>query len=194
MTATRPDFILDIGIISFRSLANQVEVGDIGAQPCSGLGQAILSAPRRSAEEYVTGDWAAVAIAVNQRMTELGRSQREVIRRSDLSKATVREIQKNIEPRDRKVRILEAISVALDWNPGHLAAVLQGRIPPGVDAPSVKSADDIPGRLDVIEHRLDQIVEGLNKVDMTEERLNEFKEDVVTAIRDTIIGMRQPQR
>ena len=50
---------------------------------------ALVSAPRRSAEGYVSEDWAAVARAINQRMAELDLSQRELIARSQVSKATV---------------------------------------------------------------------------------------------------------
>ena len=40
-------------------------------------------------------DWAAVAQAISQRMAELGLNQRELIERSQVSKATVGELYHN---------------------------------------------------------------------------------------------------
>jgi transcriptional regulator with XRE-family HTH domain len=142
----------------------------------------------------VTGDWAAVATAVNQRMAERGLSQREVIKRSDLSKATVREIQKNIKPRHRKARTLEALSVALEWNAGHLAAVLEGRIPPKASEPFAKSADDIPGRLDIIEYRLNEIIGLLKESNPAEDRHAEIVEIIEEAVERTVVRLRNPER
>lgn len=154
----------------------------------------------------MTEDWTAVARAAKDRMFELGLKQREVEERADLSKATVREILNNVKPRRRKARTLEDLSVALGWNPGHLAAVLEGRTPPDVKAPPAKSANDIAGRLDVIEHRLNQMVEGLSSVNSLDdrvadrvdkrldERLDVFAEMIETAVRKVVIGMRQPGR
>src|SRR5437763_1807485 len=63
----------------------------------TGIGVALLSGRRwRSAEEYVSEDWPAVAQAIGNRMAELGISQRELIERSHLSKAVVREVQHNV--------------------------------------------------------------------------------------------------
>lgn len=117
---------------------------------------------RRSAEGYVTEDWAAVARAINQRSAELGLSQRELIKRSDVSKAIVSEIQNNTVQRRRSARTLEALSLALDWHPGHLAAVLAGRRPPELGEPTVRSDDDVPARLAVIEYRLAEISQRLD--------------------------------
>ncbi len=93
----------------------------------------------------MTEDWAAVARAINQRMTELGLRQRELIERSRVSKTAVREIQHNTAQRRRSARTLEALSVALAWHPQHLAAVLEGRRPPQVGDPVVVSDHDVPG-------------------------------------------------
>jgi DNA-binding Xre family transcriptional regulator len=105
---------------------------------------ALLSALRRSAEGYVTEDWAAVARAINQRMAELSLSQRELTQRSHVSKATVREIQHDTVRRRRSSRTLEALSLALDWHPGHLSAVLSGRRPPRAGDPVFRAEDDVP--------------------------------------------------
>lgn len=142
----------------------------------------------------MTGDWAAVARAAKERMAELNLKQREVEERADLSKATVREILNNVEPRKRKARTLEALSIALDLHPGHLTAVLEGRTPPELKAPPARAAGDIPGRLDVIEYRLNQMVERLDKVDSIDDRLDGFREEIEAAVRKVIISLRQPGR
>ena len=65
-------------------------------------------------------DWAAVARAINQRMAELDLSQRELIARSQVSKATVREIQHNTAQR-RGGRLFERAAI----NPRFPVAALE---------------------------------------------------------------------
>ena len=139
----------------------------------------------------MTGDWTAVASAINQRMTALDRSQGEVIKRSGLAKQTVGEIQHNTVQRNRSRRTLEAFSGALDWHPDHLAAVLEGRTPPEVGAPYTRSAEDIPARFDIIEHRLDLMRDELKEAD---ERFDEFKKEIIAGIQQIILRLRQPGR
>jgi DNA-binding Xre family transcriptional regulator len=91
--------------------------------------------PERSAEEYVSEDWAAVAQAISQRMTELGINQAELIERSQVSKATVGELYHNSAQRRRSARTLEALSMALEWHPQHLVAVLKDKRVPDIGEP-----------------------------------------------------------
>lgn len=140
------------------------------------------------------GDWAAVATAINQRMTELERKQGEVVERSGLVKQTVSEIQNNTMQRRRSPRTLEALSRALDWHPGHLAAVLEGRTPPKVGEPFVRSADDIAGRLDVIEYRLNEIATQARGIKAVETRLSGFSEEIEAAVERTFLRLRKPGR
>lgn len=142
------------------------------------------------------GDWAAVADAINARMDELGLSQRELQELSNVSKATVREIRKNIKPRNRKERILEALSKALGWHEDYLTAVLQRRTPPEPDKPFAKSPDDITGRLDVIEDWLASIDKHLAKVDdAIEDRLAAgFVDAIEPAVERVILRLRNPRR
>ncbi|MFI9383879.1 helix-turn-helix domain-containing protein [Kutzneria sp. NPDC052558] len=128
----------------------------------------------------MTEDWAAVARAINQRSTELGLSQRELIKRSHVSKAIVSEIQNNTVQRRRSARTLEALSLALDWHPGHLAAVLAGRRPPELGEPAVRSDDDVPARLAAIEYRLAEITQ----------RLDDLNANFTAAFGDTDDGSR----
>jgi hypothetical protein len=52
--------------------------------PCAAreMCTSLMSMLRRSAEDYVSEDWSAVAKAVNERLTELGLNQRELAERS----------------------------------------------------------------------------------------------------------------
>ena len=72
-------------------------------------------------------NWAAVARAISARVRELGWRQRELAERSHVSLAVVREIQRHTVERRRNRRTLEALSVALGWEPEHLDRVLKGR-------------------------------------------------------------------
>lgn len=72
-------------------------------------------------------DWAAVARAISDRVRELGWRQRELAERSHVSVAVVREIQRHTVERRRSPRTLEALSVALGWEPEYLNRVLKGR-------------------------------------------------------------------
>lgn len=106
-------------------------------------------------------DWAAVAHAINRRMVELGLRQRQLIERSRVSKAVVSELMRNVAPRRRSARTLEALSVALDWHPDHLAAVLTNTEPPAPGDP-VHRPDDVPARLTAIERQLRDITARLD--------------------------------
>ena len=106
-------------------------------------------------------DWAAVSLAINERMTALGLTQRELVERSQVSKAMVMEIRRNVAQRRRSTRTLEALSLALDWHPQHLEAVLRGQRTPDVGEPVIRS-DDTAGRLAAIEYRLEKISEQLD--------------------------------
>jgi hypothetical protein len=71
-------------------------------------------------------DWAAVARAISGRVRELGWRQRELAERSHVSVAVVRELQWHTVERRSSPRTLEALSVALGWEPEHLDRVLKG--------------------------------------------------------------------
>lgn len=106
-------------------------------------------------------DWAAVAKAINERVTELGWKQRELAERSQVSQAIVREIQNHTVERKRSDRTLEALSVALGLHPQHLSALLHGRVPPALGQPREDLEDAVSARLAVIELRLSEITETL---------------------------------
>jgi transcriptional regulator with XRE-family HTH domain len=140
-------------------------------------------APRWSAEEYVVEDWAAVARVISRRMTELGINQRELIERSQVSKATVGELYHNSAQRRRSARTLEALSVALEWHPQHLVAVLRGQRTPNIGEPVSRADDDVPGRLAAIEYRLAQIEKQLGAIDELSGRLEAINANVEAVIK-----------
>ena len=106
-------------------------------------------------------DWAAVAAAINERLSGLGWRQRDLAERSGVSLATVREIQRHSVERRRSPRTLASLSSALGWPPGHLTAVLSGEASP---EPSGRGRDNALSRLDGVERRLDDITARLDAV------------------------------
>ncbi len=138
----------------------------IGAEP-------LISALRRSAEEWVSEDWAAVAKAINERVNALGWRQRELAERSHVSQAIVRELQHHTVERRRSPRTLESLSVTLGWHPQHLDAVLAGRTPPQRDEPVRDYGDTVQARLDALDQRLREITD----------RLDDLKSDLTTVMK-----------
>lgn len=143
----------------------------------------------------MTGDWAAVADAVKQRMAELGLRQGAVVKRSGLTKQTVGEIENNSKQRNRNRRTLETLSEALEWHPDHLAAVLEGRTPPEVGTPYAKSAEDVPKRFDIIEHRIDTLRAEIEELESSlDDRFNELRKDILAALQQAVAHLRRPGR
>jgi transcriptional regulator with XRE-family HTH domain len=129
----------------------------------------------------VAEDWAAVSLAINERMTELGLNQRELAERSQVSKTMITEIRRNVAQRRRGARTLEALSLALDWHPQHLDAVLNGQPVPTVGEPVVRSEDDVQGRLAAIEYRLEQIARELASI---KGGVSQRLDDIDSSIKD----------
>jgi transcriptional regulator with XRE-family HTH domain len=77
----------------------------------------------------VDADWAAVAEAINTRLAELKMTQQELAQRSGVSVATLRQLQRNYQPKRRSPRTLAAISEGLRWPSQHLSRVLEGAEP-----------------------------------------------------------------
>jgi hypothetical protein len=114
----------------------------------------------------VAQDWAAVAKAIDSRLAELGLRQQQLAQRAHVSLAIVRELQHNSVQRRRSARTLEALSLALEWHPRHLHAVLTGQTPPGRGEVISVPLDTVAERLTAIENRLRGIESRLN--DLTE--------------------------
>jgi transcriptional regulator with XRE-family HTH domain len=64
-----------------------------------------------------------LAMAVTDRIAELHLTRRELEKRSGVSVATIREIEHPKRARNFGRKVLEAISEALEWSPGHLVSV-----------------------------------------------------------------------
>jgi transcriptional regulator with XRE-family HTH domain len=122
----------------------------------------------------VSEDWAAVARAMDARLTELGMRQRDLAANAHVSQAMVRELQRNTTQRRRSARTLEALSVALGWHPRYLHAVLAGARPPDRGEPVPMPADAVAGRLAAIEHHLraieDRLIDVQTRLDKDEGR------------------------
>jgi transcriptional regulator with XRE-family HTH domain len=112
----------------------------------------------------VADDWVAVAEAITGRMRELELSQRDLAVQSNVSVATIREIQRHRISRRRNPRTLESLSETLGWPRQHLDAVLNGRLP---QDPAEASGDDsdLRSRLDALEQRLNTIVDVVHRID-----------------------------
>jgi transcriptional regulator with XRE-family HTH domain len=87
----------------------------------------------------VSTDWdgAAVAKAVNERMTENGVKQKAVAKRAEISTATLRGIQRNYQTHRPTPDTLDRLSIALGFEPGHLQGLAEG--------PKQPARDDAPG-------------------------------------------------
>jgi transcriptional regulator with XRE-family HTH domain len=131
----------------------------------------------------VPEDWAAVSRAVNERMAELGLTQRELVERSHVSKATVMEIRRNVAQRRRSTRTLTAMSLALDWHPLHLDAVLNAQRIPAPGEPIIRTGDETTSRLAAIEYRLEQMSEQLGEMKDLGQRLDEMSSKIEEVIR-----------
>lgn len=132
----------------------------------------------------MTKDWAAVATAVSQRMTELGLRQHQLVQRSRVSRAAVSEIQHNVAQRRRSARTLEALSVALNWHPHHLIAILEGRTPPQIGDP-VDPDGDAMSHLNAIERRIEKIANQLDRIEVIQlERIEVLQDKLDHLVTD----------
>lgn len=107
-------------------------------------------------------DWSAVAKAIKSRTRELGMRQVHLAERSQVSQAIIRELENHTVERRRSNRTLEALSIALEWHPGHLAALLHGRQPLKPGETGDQATDTILSRLEAIQDRLEDISDRLD--------------------------------
>lgn len=114
--------------------------------------------------------WDAVAHAITQRLDETGTTLTELATKSETSLSTVRELAQNLSTRRRQPRTLAAVSTALGWPPGHLAAVLRGEGPTTKDRDEATPADpvltelrDMHKLLKTMNNRLDHLEEKMER-------------------------------
>ncbi|GLZ40017.1 XRE family transcriptional regulator [Actinokineospora sp. NBRC 105648] len=125
-------------------------------------------------------DWSAVATAIKSRLRELNLGQRKLAERSQVSQAIIRELENHTVERRRNTKTLEALSLALEWHPGHLAAVLSGRTPLKPGETGDMTSDLILSRLEAIQDRLDDM----------NDRLEALTTDVISLVHQN----EQPDR
>ena len=75
----------------------------------------------------MTEDWDVVASAITGRLAELRATQMDVAARARISLTTLRELQHNTSPRQRRPQTLAAVSEALGWPADYLTNVLHGK-------------------------------------------------------------------
>lgn len=116
--------------------------------------------------------WTRVGAVITEHMDEIGMQQKDLAALSNVSSATIREIQGG-KARRRNPRILQAISVAFGWPGNYLEDILHGRQPvpqsheereevpaDGREGPSVVEPSAFLAKLAfVLEHRIGQIVD-----------------------------------
>lgn len=108
-------------------------------------------------------NWAAVAEAINTRLAELKMTQQELAHRSGVSVATLRELQRNYQPKRRSPRTLAAISEGLRWPPHYLSRVLDGAqsAEPEGEVDALRAAvDELKVQVAVLDDRLSRIEAG----------------------------------
>jgi hypothetical protein len=108
----------------------------------------------------VAKNWQAVADAIVARLDELDMTQADLSHRAGVALETVREMQHNLRPRRRNPRTLAAVSKALGWPEGRLAALADGELAEGTDGP-----DPVQGQLAVITAALASITERLDAIE-----------------------------
>lgn len=91
-----------------------------------GLPRAPYAGQVAEPEQDRDGDWDAVAMAIQGRLSETRSTQMDVASRAKLSLTTLRELQHNLNPRRRRPQTLAAVSEALGWPADYLARVLHG--------------------------------------------------------------------
>ncbi|KLL12186.1 MULTISPECIES: helix-turn-helix transcriptional regulator [Protofrankia] len=113
-------------------------------------------------------NWAAVAVAVNDRMAALRIGQQQLAELSGLSVSTLRLVQHGASRRVQN-KTLTAIARALDWPDDHLIRILVGN-----------RAPDIPG------HASDQeILAGISRI---EQQLADLSRRLVTIEELVTVG------
>ena len=107
-------------------------------------------------------DWTAVARVISDRMAELRATQMDVAAKARISLTTLRELQRNVNPRRRRPQTLAALSEALGWPPGYLAETLhRGEARRYAD----ESHDPLLGSLSSIERELGELRQRVDRIE-----------------------------
>ncbi|EWC58860.1 hypothetical protein UO65_5862 [Actinokineospora spheciospongiae] len=79
-----------------------------------------------------------------------------------MSQAIIRELENHTVERRRNSKTLEALSLALEWHPGHLTALLHGKKPLRPGETGDQAMDTVLSRLEAIQDRLADISDRLD--------------------------------
>jgi hypothetical protein len=110
----------------------------------------------------VAEDWEAVASAISGRLAELRATQMDVAARARISLTTLRELQHNTSPRQRRPQTLAAVSEALGWPAGYLTKVLHGE--DAVPHPD-EAGDPVLRSLTAVERELGDLRERVGRIE-----------------------------
>ncbi|MGW4640791.1 hypothetical protein ACWEN6_19815 [Sphaerisporangium sp. NPDC004334] len=107
-------------------------------------------------------DWAAVAKVVNDRMADLGMTQRELIERSKVAPMTIRQVQQGVDRR-RNRNTLAAISRALGFPDDYLSQVAaESQAETSRDDAGSAAIADLARELAALRRRVDAIEDRLS--------------------------------
>lgn len=110
-------------------------------------------------------DWDAVALAIQNRLSETRATQMDIASRARVSLTTLRELQHNLNPRRRRPQTLTAVSEALGWPADYLTRVLRGE-------PAAPHTDEVRDPVLSALKDLEQEIRGLRaRVDEIERQL-----------------------
>jgi transcriptional regulator with XRE-family HTH domain len=130
-------------------------LASIGTNPAARLER------NRASGGEVAEDWAAVGSAISDRLAELRTTQMDVAARAQISLTTLRELQHNTSPRQRRPQTLSAVSEALGWPADYLARVLRGENarphPDEEHDPVLTSLTSVERELGELRDRVDRI-------------------------------------
>jgi DNA-binding Xre family transcriptional regulator len=101
-------------------------------------------------------DWAAVAVALNERMAARRVGQQELSDLSGVSVSTLRQVQHGAGRRVQN-KTLAAISRALDWSEDHLTSVLLSSPAQASGSARTAGGDAVLEALHRVERRLDDL-------------------------------------
>lgn len=124
--------------------------------------------PLKQAEDFVPDNWLAVGKAITEDLDRTGIQQKELAEATQISTATLREIQYGVRRR-RNPRILQNISVELGHPQNYFGDMLRGELAHEPQDEPPAPADGQEGFLErllvVLEHRLGPVVDVIYRSD-----------------------------
>lgn len=126
--------------------------------------------PTMNTNDEYTGRWQRVAVAMEERAIALGWTLKRLYEEAEVSETTFLAMRKRGQPIKKPAKVT-ALERGLGWEPGSVAAILDGGEPMPVDrSPPV---DEITRRLDELEGQVARLLQGVDSVIQGQERLLE---------------------